>query len=64
MVHPIGIRHDSSVKGWVIGRSGFREFMKLMMLGRMDTFVFLQILGSLERLAADLTRMRLEGSVY
>jgi hypothetical protein len=38
--------------------------VKLVMLGSMNTFVLLQILRSLESLAADLARMGLERSVY
>ena len=59
MMHSIGSR-DTSVECWVIGRSGLGQFMKLMMFGGMDTFMLLQILRSLESLAADLTRMWFE----
>jgi hypothetical protein len=38
--------------------------VQLMVLGRMDTFVLLQVLRSLECLAANLTGMGFEGSVY
>ena len=61
-MHPVGGR-DSSVESWVIGRSGLGQFMKLMMFGGMDTFMLLQILRSLESLAAYLTRMWFERSV-
>jgi hypothetical protein len=61
-MHPVGSR-DSSVESWIIGRSGFGQFMKLMMFGGMNTFMLLQILRSLESLAAYLTRMWFEGSM-
>lgn len=63
MMHSVGSR-DTSVESWVIGRGGLGQFMKLMMFGGMDTFMLLQILRSLESLAADLTRMWFERRMH
>jgi len=62
VMHPIGSR-DSSVESWIIGRSGLGQFMELVMFRGMNTFMLLQILRSLESLAANLTRMWFEGSM-
>jgi hypothetical protein len=61
-MHPVGSR-DTSVESRIIGCSGLGQFMKLVMFGGMDTFMLLQILRSLERLAAYLTGMWFEGSM-